>query len=79
MTLLNNPTNFVLLALLPGLAAAAPQAGHAGDFAVTAPPAALGLAPFYEKYVDANGYPIRVVGQGLTTYALEGSSLPSSP
>lgn len=41
----------LLLALLAGRAAAA-------DAAVTAPPAALRLDPFYKKYVSAHGLPI---------------------
>lgn len=46
---------FLLLALLAGRAAAA-------DAAVTAPPAALRLDPFYKKYVSANGLPIVASG-----------------
>ena len=45
----------LLLALLAGRAAAA-------DAAVTAPPAALRLDPFYKKYVSAHGLPIVASG-----------------
>ena len=45
----------LLLALLAGRAAAA-------DAAVTAPPAALKLDPFYKKYVSAHGLPIVASG-----------------
>jgi len=47
----------LLLCLLAGRAAAADVPGP-----VTAPPAALGLAPFYKKYVSAGGLPIVASG-----------------
>lgn len=43
---------------------------HGATFEVTAPPADLKLAPFYEKYVSANGYPI-VSSSKVNDYALK--------
>lgn len=40
------------------------------SFEVTAPPAALGLDPFYKKYVNADGYPI-VASENVNDYALK--------
>lgn len=49
-------------------------AGHSGaraeEFRVTKPPAELKLSPFYEKYVDANGYPVVSSGR-VDDYALK--------
>jgi hypothetical protein len=39
-------------------------------YIVTAPPEAMKLDPFYEKYVSANGYPI-ISSQGVDDYALK--------
>ncbi len=54
----------LLLSLLAGRAAAADVPGP-----VTAPPAALGLAPFYKKYVSAGGLPV-VSSGAVNDYAL---------
>ena len=42
----------------------------ADEFGVAAPPAAMKLDPFYQKYVDAKGYPIVASGK-VNDYALK--------
>lgn len=52
------------------VAAEPPSASHDVTFEVTAPPTDLKLAPFYQKYVSADGYPIVSSGK-VNDYALK--------
>jgi hypothetical protein len=54
--------------------AAVAWAAAAQSWQVTTPPPALGLEPFYEKYVSANGYPI-VASKRVNDYALKEAAL----
>lgn len=62
----NRPAKVVIFLALLGILSSGVQTGSADqpsptagkDYQVTSPPADLDLDPFYEKYVDASGYPI---------------------
>jgi hypothetical protein len=58
--------------LLSAIAFSQPTAAEETDldYVVTAPPAEMKLDPFYEKYVDAHGYPI-VSSEKVNDYALK--------
>lgn len=63
----------ILTCLLPVEISVAEEVGAEAEneaFKVTAPPAEMKLAPFYRKYVSANGYPIVSSGK-VNDYALK--------
>ncbi|MEZ6117446.1 MAG: hypothetical protein R3C28_12840 [Pirellulaceae bacterium] len=47
-----------------------PDANDAEKYSVTSPPAEMNLDPFYQKYVDASGYPV-VSSAAVNDYALK--------
>lgn len=63
---------FILTCLGIGLFSIIPlaEAEPPGDYPVTKPPAEINLPDFYQKYVDANGYPV-VSSEKVNDYALK--------
>jgi len=61
-----------LLLTMVGLVAMGPfqQVRAEEQYAVTKPPASMGLDPFYQKYVDAHGFPV-VASEKVNDYALK--------